>query len=145
VLALAFIAVAAYSLSAPAPLVVRLTALQTAGRSKRIHQLTVRVTNRSGADARPVFAMLQPGPDTTFWRVVGGPSRLARGHAADYTLLAPNAKSEPSVAGTFNVIGFLASPKSFSVSDEYDAALYRLGTRHRLSGSHSLDIRFGGR
>ena len=144
VLALAFVAVAAYSLSAPAPLVVRLSALETAGRSNRIHQLTVHVTNRSDAQVRPVFAMLQPGPDTTFWKVTAGPSRLARGHGADYTLVAPNAKSEPSLTGTFNVIGFLASPKSFSVSDEYDAALYHLGARHRLSGSHSLDIRFGG-
>ena len=144
VLALAFVAVAAYSVSASAPLVVRLTAVQTAGRSERIRQLTLRVTNRSGADARPVFAMLQPGPDTTFWRVVAGPGRLARGQAADYTLLAPTARSEPPVASTFNVIGFLASPKSFSVSDEYDAALLRRGRRHRLSGSHSLQISFGG-
>ena len=144
-LALAFVAAAAYSLAAPAPLVLRLTALQTAGRSDRVHQLTVRVTNRSGADARPAFATLRPGPDTSFWTVVAGPSRLASGQAADYTLVAPDADAEPSIKGTFTVLGFLASPASFSVSDEYNAALYRLGARHRQSGSHDLDIRLAGR
>lgn len=145
VLALTFFAVAAYSLSATTPLVIRLTGLQTAGRSNRIHELTLRVANRSGAAVRPVFAVLQPGPNTTFWTVAAGPSRLASGHMAQYTLLAPGADSEPSVKGTFSVLGFVASPSSFSVSDEYDASLYRRGLRHRQSGSHSLNIRFGGR
>jgi hypothetical protein len=144
VLALAFVAAAAYSLSAPAPLGIRLTALQTAGRSNRIHQLTVRVTNRSGAEVRPAFAVLQTGPNTSFWTVVSGPRRLSRGQVADYTLLTPDADSEPSVKGTFTVLGFIASPQSFAVSDEYDAALDRMGTRHRQSGSHSLVIRFSG-
>lgn len=144
VLALAFVAAAAYSLSAPAPLGIRLTALQTAGRSNRIRQLTLRVTNRSGGEVRPAFAVLQTGPNTSFWAVVAGPSRLASGAGAVYTLRAPGADSEPSIKGTFTVIGFVNSPRSFSVSNEYDAALSRLGTRHRQHGSHSLLIRFTG-
>jgi hypothetical protein len=145
VLAVMFVAAATYSLSAPAPLGVRLTALRTLGRSDRVHQLTVRVTNRSGGAVRPAFDVLRSGTNTSFWTVASGPSRLAGGQAADYTLLAPNADSEPSLQGTFSVIAFVASPRSFSVSDEYDAGLYQLGTRHRQRGSHSLDIRFGGR
>ena len=144
-LAAAFLAVAIYSLSAPAPLGIRLTALQTAGRSDRINRLTVRVTNHSGGAVRPAFDVLRSGTNTGFWPVAAGPSRLASGQAADYTLLAPNADSEPSIHGTFTVIGFLASPRSFSISDQYDSALYRLGARRRLRGSHGLDIRFGGR
>ncbi len=144
-LALVFLGVAAYSLAAPPPLVLRLDALQTSGRANRIRQLTLRVTNRSGTGTRPVFAVLQPGPNTTFWKVVAGPRRLARGQAATYTLRAPAADAEPSLKGTFSVIGFIASPPSLSVSNEYDTALYRRGTRHRRHGSHSLEIRFGGR
>ena len=144
VLAVTFVAAAAYSLTSPAPLRIRLTALQTSGRSERVHQLTVRVTNRSGGGVRPAFEVLRPGTNSSFWPAVAGPARLASGQAADYTLLAPSVDSEPSIQGTFRVIGFVASPRSFSVSDEYDTALYHRGTRHRLSGSHSLDIRFGG-
>lgn len=143
VLAVAFLAAAVYSLSARAPLRIRLAALQTAGRSDRVHQLTVRVTNRSSSPLAPAFDVLRSGANTSFWRVASGPSRLAGGQAADYTLLAPNADSEPSVQGTFSVIAFVASPRSFSVSDEYDASLHRLGTR-RQRGTHSLEIRFDG-
>ncbi|MGH2842393.1 MAG: hypothetical protein ACRDKL_02235, partial [Solirubrobacteraceae bacterium] len=144
VLAVAFLAAAVYSLSAPAPLGIRLAALQTSGRSDRVHQLTVRVSNRSGGAVKPAFDVLESGTNTSFWSVAAGPSRLASGQAADYTLLAPNPDSEPSLNGTFSVIGFVASPRSFSVSDEYDADLYQLGTRHRRRGSHSLEVRFSG-
>jgi hypothetical protein len=145
VLAAAFLAAAVYSLSAPAPLGIRLTALQTAGRSARVQRLTVRVSNRSGGALKPVFDVQRSGTNASFWSIAAGPRRLASGQAADYTLLAPNADSEPSLHGTFTVIGLVASPRSFSVSDEYDAGLYRLGTRHRQRGTHSLEIRFGGR
>lgn len=141
-LALAALAALIYSLSAPAPLDLRLTSLQTAGRSDRVRQLTVRVANRSAGDVRPAFAMLRPGPNTSFWTVIAGPSRLAAGQVADYTLRAPGADSEPSIKGTFNVIGFVASPGSFSVSDEYDETLYIRSTRHRQRGSHDLLVRF---
>jgi hypothetical protein len=144
-LAAAFLAAAVYSLSTPGPLAIRLASLQTAGRSDRIDRLTVRVVNRSGGEVRPAFDVLRSGINTSFWTVAVGPSRLASGQAADYTLLAPNTDSEPSVRGTFTVIGFLASPRSFSLSDEYDAGLLRAGARHRRRGSHSLDISFGGR
>jgi len=144
-LGVAFLAAAVYSLSAPGPLGMRLTALQTAGRSDRIDRLALRVVNHSDGTVRPVFDVLRSGANTSFWTVAVGPSRLASGQAADYTLLAPNTDSEPSIRGTFTVIGFLASPRSFSLSDQYDAGLAHLGTRHRLPGSHSLDIRFGGR
>jgi len=145
VLAAAFIASAVYSLTAPAPLRIRLTAVQTAGSSDRVRQLTVRVTNSSGSSVTPAFDLLRAGANTSFWTVASGPGRLASGQAATYTLLAPNTDSEPSVQDTFSVIGFVASPRSFSVSDEYDAGLYQLGTRSRHRGSRSLIIRFGSR
>jgi hypothetical protein len=141
-LALASVAAAVYSLSATTPLVMRLTGVQTAGRSNHIRRLTLRVANRSGAPVWPVFAVLQPGPNTTFWKIVGGPARLAIGQTSQYTLLAPGSEAEPSDRGTFNVLGFVASPASLAVSNEYDDALYRRGSRRRQSGSHSLDIRF---
>lgn len=145
VLAAAFLAAAVYSLSAPAPLRMHLAALQTAGRSARVQRLTVRVSNRSGGALKPVFDVLRSGTKTSFWPVAAGPRRLASGQAADYTLLAPNVDSEPSLHGTFTVIGFVASPQSVSVSDEYGAGFYRLGTRHRQRGTHSLEMRFRGR
>jgi hypothetical protein len=143
-LALGFLVAAVYSITAPPPLRIRLTALRTAGRSSHINQLTIRVSNRSGAEARPVFAVLQTGPNTSFWKVVSGPARLARGQVADYTLLTHDPSSEPSLRDSFTVLGFLASPESFAVSNEYDAALYHGAARRRLSGSHSLEVRFGG-
>ena len=98
-----------------------------------------------GSSVTPAIDLLRAGANTSFWTVASGPGRLASGQAATYTLLAPNADSEPSVQDTFSVIGFVASPRSFSVSDEYDAGLYQLGTRSRHRGSRSLIIRFGSR
>jgi hypothetical protein len=126
-LALGSALVIIYSLAAPQPLKIRITAVKTTGPTTHIEGLTVRVTNLSGNTVRPAFDTLRSGYNSTFWRVLYGPSALAPGQVATYKLQAKNNDAEPSVYGGFSVVGYSSSPDSFSVSP-----IYKPNLRHLL-------------
>jgi hypothetical protein len=125
-LALASALVIIYSLAAPQPLTLKITSVKTSGPTTRIVQMTVRVKNTSGNTVRPAFDTLHSGYNSTFLRVLAGPSALAPGQAASYTLQAKNNDAEPSVYGGFSVVGYVSSPDSFSVSPVYRPDLHHL-------------------
>lgn len=126
VMAFLSITAIAYSMAAPQPLRIRIIGMETTGAFTHIEQLTLSVTNNSGQSVHPAFDILRGGYNSTFWHVQG-PRKLAGGATAKYVLNDPNNNAEPSIYGGFSVIGYLNSPKSFSVSPVYNPNLYHLG------------------
>ncbi len=119
-------AVGAIFLSA-APLAVRITSVRTTGQLATVVQLGVDVTNTSGRAQRPAFTVESGGQLTAFWLAQGGPSTLAPGQHAHYTLLAPNFFAQPPITGGFQVVAFDSSPASVSRSDAYLPTTLHLG------------------
>jgi hypothetical protein len=122
-----FVAATAYSLTAPAPLRIRLTSVMTTGTTSKIEQMTLRVTNLTDHSVQPAFDVIRGGYNSTFWHRKSGPKTIAAGHTVTYLLTAPNWTAEPSIYGGFNVVGYVESPKSFAVSPSYRPRLYHIG------------------
>ncbi len=116
-----------YSLTAQAPMNLRIVGVATTGVTNRIERLSLRVANNSGSAIRPAFDVMTSGFNSTFWLVVSGPRRLAPHTHALYSIASPNAGAEPSAYGGFNVVAYVAHPASFSVSPAYEPELMQLG------------------
>ncbi len=126
VLALASAAVIIYSVTAPQPLKIKITDVQTTGPTTHIEQMSLRVTNTTGHKVSPSFDVLRNGYNSTFWKITQGPTGVRAGQTVDYTLVAVNNDAEPSVYGGFSVVGYVDSPESFAVSSTYNPNLYHL-------------------
>ncbi|MGC9220212.1 MAG: hypothetical protein ACP5H2_02515 [Solirubrobacteraceae bacterium] len=126
VVGLAAVATVAYSLTAPQPLRIRIVGVQTTGTNDRIVELSVLVTNRSHDTVKPGFDVVRGGYNSTFWLITSGARTLRPGQSTTYTMLAPDAASQPSVYGGFQVVGYVDAPKSFSASANYRPILYHM-------------------
>jgi hypothetical protein len=123
VCALLFLAAVVRSLTAAPPIGIKLTGIQTTGNTNHIDLLRLRVTNRSNKAVSPAFDILQNEYNSTFWRISQGPAHLAPNSAATYQLQARDAGAEPSIYSSFEVVGYLSHPNSFSVSPGYQGNL----------------------
>ncbi len=101
------------------PLSLQITSVRTSGQLATVVQLGVRVENDSGTSLRPHFSVESGGTLTAFWVAQGGPSQLAPGARADYTLLAPNFFAQPPISGGFQVVAFTDGPGTVSRSGSY--------------------------
>lgn len=115
-----------YSVAAPQPLQIKITSVKTTGPTTHIEEMQIRVSNNGGRTLKPAFDVLRNGYNSTFWQIVNGPSALAAGQTAKYTLVAVNNDAEPSIYGGFSVVGYVNSPASFSVSPTYNPNLFHL-------------------
>ncbi|HEY4928593.1 MAG TPA: hypothetical protein VIH95_05535 [Acidimicrobiales bacterium] len=110
-----------------APLAVRVTSVRTTGQLATVVQVGVEVTNTSGRTDQPSFTVESGGQITAFWLSSGGPSSLAPGQQAHYTLYAPNFFAQPPITGGFQVVAFGSSPASVSRSSSYLPTTLHLG------------------
>jgi uncharacterized membrane protein len=124
--ALLFVIATVYSVTAPSPLRMTIVKVKVNGILGLVQQVTVRVTNTSGSRTRPAFTIQDSRGYTTFWKVSQGPSSLAPGESAKYTLYGLNSGAEPSNGGGFTVVAFTNSPGSVSASNRYLPALMHL-------------------
>ncbi len=124
--ALLFVIAMVYSVTAPSPLNMTITKVKVNGILGLVQQVTVRVTNRSNTRARPAFTIEDSRGYTTFWKASRGPSSLAPGQTAKYTLYGLNSGAEPLNSGGFSVVAFTNSPGTVSVSNRYLPALMHL-------------------
>jgi hypothetical protein len=115
-----FAAAVVYALTAGQPLGLRVTGVRTTGQLATIEQLTVQVRNTSGSGVRPSFTLGEGGGITTFWQITHGPRTLAADASANYTIVAPNFPSQPSIAGGFIVLAFSQGPAAVSASGAYE-------------------------
>jgi uncharacterized membrane protein len=102
-----------------APLGVAITSVRTTGQLATVVQIGVDVTNQSGTTQKPSFTVESGGQLTAFWLATGGPTHLAPGGHAHYTLLAPNFFAQPPITGGFQVVAFSPSPAAVSRSSSY--------------------------
>jgi uncharacterized membrane protein len=102
-----------------APLGVTITSVRTTGQLATVVQIGVEVTNHTGTAQKPSFTVESGGQLTAFWLKTGGPSSLAPGAHAHYTLLAPNFFAQPPITGGFQVVAFSPSPAAVSRSSSY--------------------------
>ena len=121
----ACVALIAYALSTGPPLGIRITGV-TASPTNLAQAVTVRVTNHTGSPASPAFTLQTASGVTSFWHA-NGPTRLAPGATATYTLLSPNTPSELSVNDGVTVLAFLNRPGSVSVSPLYAPPIWHVG------------------
>ena len=110
-----------------APLAVRVTSVRTTGQLATVVQVGIEVTNTSGRTDQPSFTVESGGQITAFWLSRGGPSSLAPGQRAHYTLYAPNFFAQPPITGGFQVVAFGSSPASVSRSSSYLPTTLHLG------------------
>ncbi|HEX3793729.1 MAG TPA: hypothetical protein VHV57_04440 [Acidimicrobiales bacterium] len=109
-----------------APLVVRVTSVETTGQLATVVQVGVEVTNHSSHPLTPHFSVETSGAISAFWLNGRGPERLGAGRSAHYTLLAPNYFAQPSISGAFQVVAFTASPGTVSRSASFQPTLLHL-------------------
>jgi uncharacterized membrane protein len=114
----AVVAVTGLALSWPSPLGVRIESVQTTGQLATVDQVTVAVHNRTSRRIVPHFTLNSGDAVTSFW-LARGPSRLAPGATASYTLLSPNFFAEPPISGGFQVVAFTTAPAAVSHSSSY--------------------------
>jgi hypothetical protein len=112
------LAVGSIFLSSP-PLSVRITSVRTTGQLATVVQLGVEVVNHSSRTETPAFTVESGGQLSAFWLRHGGPTRIAPGAHAHYTLLAPNFFAQPPITGGFQVVAFTSSPATVSRSSSY--------------------------
>ena len=109
-----------------APLAVRITSVRTTGQLATVVQLGVEVDNRTGHPQDPAFTVESGGQLTAFWPAIKGPTVLAAGERAHYTLVAPNFPAQPPITGGFQVVAFTTAPATVSASPSYLPTTFHL-------------------
>jgi len=123
--AVSAIAVAA-AVAAASPLAMSIQSVRTTGQLATVDQLTLAVSNTTGAHVRPAFTIEDGTALTAFWRVQQGPAVLRPHQRASYTIVAPSYFAMPSIGNGFQVLAFLQSPASVSRTSAYLASAWRV-------------------
>ena len=83
--------------------------------------MSVRATNETGNPVRPQFALNSTGQLSSYWTIASGPTVLAAGRTALYSLSSPNLQTSPSLTMPFVISAVSASPDAVSTSQVFQA------------------------
>ena len=123
---LAALAAVIAALTTPSPLSVSIESVHTTGQLATVGQVTLSVTNNTGASVRPAFTLQNGTVMTAFWQPESGPAVLGPHQHARYTIVAPSFPAMPSIQSGFQVLAFLSSPASVSRTSVYLASSWRV-------------------
>jgi hypothetical protein len=112
---------AVVALTVRSPLSVHVVGIRTTGQLATVDQISVEATNSSHHTIHPAFTLDQGGNLTAFWRIVDGPSSIAAGTSARYTIEAPNFYAQPPLSG-FQVLAFSSNPPAVSHTTAFIAS-----------------------
>lgn len=118
---------AIYVVTSGPPLKMTIVDATLVGQTNIAQNITVKVTNNSGATVRPHFTMQTDSGVSSFWHRLRGPEQLAAGHTAYYLLGSPDAESQFTINDGIAVEAFLTKDPSVSVSARYDPPLWHAG------------------
>ena len=99
--------------------------IRTTGQLATVEQVTVLVTNNTGADVRPAFTVQDGTTMTAFWQQQG-PAALGPHQTARYSIVAPSYFAMPSIENGFQVLAFLGNPASVSRTAAYLVSSWRV-------------------
>ena len=122
----AVLATVAAALMTPSPLSVSIESVHTTGQLATVGQITLSVTNNTGASVRPAFTLENGTVMTAFWQPASGPAVLGPHQHASYTIVAPSFPAMPSIQNGFQVLAFLGDPASVSRTPVYLASSWRV-------------------
>lgn len=114
------------AITAPSPLTMSIQSVQTTGQLATVQQVTVIVTNNTGASAQPAFTVEDGTTMTAFWPRQEGPAVLGPHQKARYTIVAPSYFAMPSIENGFQVLAFLGNPASVSRTAAYLVSTWRV-------------------
>jgi hypothetical protein len=114
------------AVTAQSPLTMSIQSVQTTGQLATVQQVTLTVTNNTGASVRPAFTIEDGNTMTAFWQRQQGPAVLGPHQKARYTIVAPSYFAMPSIGNGFQVLAFLGSPASVSRTAAYLTSTWRV-------------------
>ena len=117
------------ALTAASPVTMSIQSVQTTGQLATIDQVSLAVTNDTGASVRPAFTVEDGTTMTAFWRRQSGPVALGPHQRAIYTIVAPSYFAMPSISNGFQVLAFSQGPASVSRTSAYLASAWRVVLR----------------
>ena len=134
------------ALTARSPLMMSIQSVQTTGQLATVQQVTVLVTNNTGASVRPAFTVLDGTTMTAFWPQQQGPAGLAPHQTARYTIVAPSYFAMPSIENGFQVLAFLGNPASVSRTAAYLVSTWRVilqpdAIEHTVAAGQEITVR----
>ncbi len=120
-------ALLAAAVTVPGPFKVTITGIRSTGQLQTVDEISVHVTNRTGAPQRPHFTVNANNHATTFWypyAAEGGAYQPVIGphRSATLVLHAPNTASQPSISAPFLVEAFTSKPATLSTSARYEVS-----------------------
>src|SRR5580692_1041533 len=124
--AVASAVVVGIAVTAPSPLAISIQSVQTTGQLATVQQVTLTVTNNTGARVRPAFTIEDGNTITAFWQRRQGPASLGPHQKARYTIVAPSYFAMPSIGNGFQVLAFLGNPASVSRTAAYLVSTWRV-------------------
>jgi len=113
------------AVTARSPLTMSIQSIRTTGQLATVEQVTVLVTNNTGADVRPAFTVQDGTTMTAFWQQQG-PAALGPHQTARYSIVAPSYFAMPSIENGFQVLAFLGNPASVSRTAAYLVSSWRV-------------------
>jgi uncharacterized membrane protein len=114
------------AVTAPSPLAMSIQSVQTTGQLATVQQVTLTVTNNTGASVRPAFTIEDGTTMTAFWQRQQGPAALGPHQKARYTIVAPSYFAMPSIGNGFQVLAFVGNPASVSRTAAYLVSTWRV-------------------
>ena len=114
------------AVTARSPLSMSIQSVQTTGQLATVQEVTVLVTNNTGAGVRPAFTVEDGAAVTAFWQRQRGPAVLGPHQKARYAIVAPSYFAMPSIENGFQVLAFLGNPASVSRTGSYLASTWRV-------------------
>ncbi len=114
------------AVTARSPLIMSIQSVQTTGQLATVQQVTVRVTNNTGASVQPAFTVEDGATIMAFWQRQQGPAVLGPHQTARYTIVAPSYFAMPSIENGFQVLAFLGNPASVSRTAAYLVSTWRV-------------------
>ena len=112
------------ALTATPPMRLTILGVKVIADSGGEQEMTVNVTNRSGATVRPHFSLQTGSSVTNFWDILRGPATLRPSQSYTYTLIAPDAGAQEPIDAGLRMVAFTTNPASISVSQRYRPALW---------------------
>jgi hypothetical protein len=109
------------ALTATAPLRLHIESVGIESALQDVWRVSVRATNETGNPVRPQFALNSTGQLSSYWTIASGPTVLAAGRTALYSLSSPNLQTSPSLTMPFVISAVSASPDAVSTSQVFQA------------------------
>jgi uncharacterized membrane protein len=109
------------ALTATAPLRLHIESVGIESALQEVWRVSVRATNETGSPVRPRFALNSGGQLSSYWPIASGPTVLAAGRTALYSLSSPNLQTSPSLTTPFVISAVSASPDAISTSQVFQA------------------------